>query len=271
MLKENRTIDFTVRKSTMAIMKTRLLTALPVYNEVSHVADVLTELKQHVDDILVVDDGSSDGTAEVLKQIPGICVERHVRNLGYGAALNTAFQCALEHGFDVLVTMDCDGQHQPRFVREIARLIDESSDAPIDMASGSRYLIDFEGDNAAPADRRAINKRITECLNEKLGLSISDAFCGFKAYRVSSLANLDITDNGYAMPLQLWIQAVDLNWNIREFAVPRVYLEEARSFGGSLDDANVRLAHYRSVLNAELERRGMDQRFTSDCGATSAR
>ena len=72
------------------------------------------------------------------------------------------------------------------------------------------------------------------------------------------------------MPLQLWIQAVDLNWNIREFAVPRVYLEEARSFGGSLDDANVRLAHYRSVLNAELERRGMDQRFTSDCGATSS-
>ena len=255
----------------MSSMKTRILTALPVYNEVSHVAHVLNELKQHVDDILVIDDGSTDGTGEVLKKISHVCVERHARNLGYGAALNTAFRYALEHGFDVLVTMDCDGQHQPRFVREIAGMIDESSDAPIDMISGSRYLKHFEGDNAAPADRRAINQRITDCLNELLGLSITDSFCGFKAYRVSSLAKLDITDNGYAMPLQLWIQAVDLNWNIREVAVPRVYLEEARSFGGSLDDANVRLAHYRSVLNAELERRGMNQRFTSDCGATSAR
>lgn len=251
-------------------MKTSILTALPVYNEVSHVTDVLSELQQHVDDILVVDDGSTDGTDEVLKRISHVSVERHPRNLGYGAALNTAFQYALEHGFDVLVTMDCDGQHQPRYVREIASMINDSSDNPIDMVSGSRYLKHFEGDNAAPADRRAINKRITDCLNEQLGLSITDAFCGFKAYRVSSLAKLDITDNGYAMPLQLWIQAVDLNWNIREFAVPRVYLEEARSFGGSLDDANVRLAHYRSVLNAELERRGMDQRFTSDCGATSS-
>lgn len=252
-------------------MKARILTALPVYNEVSHVADVLNELTQHVDDILVVDDGSADGTGSVLKQFPNIGVERHPKNLGYGAALNTAFQYALQHGFDVLVTMDCDGQHQPRYVGEIASLIDDTSGTPIDMVSGSRYLKDFEGDNAAPVERRQINSRITACLEEQLGLKITDAFCGFKAYRVSSLARLDITDNGYAMPLQLWVQAVDLGWNIREFAVPRVYLDEARSFGGSLDDASVRLAHYRSVLNAELERRGMTQRFTSDCGAASSR
>ncbi|MEN9554782.1 MAG: Undecaprenyl-phosphate 4-deoxy-4-formamido-L-arabinose transferase, partial [Planctomycetota bacterium] len=115
----------------------------------------------------------------------------------------------------------------------------------------------------------AINGRITACLNEKLGLSITDAFCGFKAYRVSALADLDITVTGYAMPLQLWVQAANLGWRIREFAVPRIYLEEKRSFGGALDDASVRLAYYHTVLNEELERRGLPQRFTADCGSNS--
>ena len=117
--------------------------------------------------------------------------------------------------------------------------------------------------------RRQINARITGCLNEQLGLSITDAFCGFKAYRVPALAGLDITNPGYAMPLQLWVQAVDLGWKIQEFAVPLIYLDEKRSFGGSLDDAAIRLAHYHSVLNTELERRGMSQRFTADCGSTA--
>ena len=106
-------------------------------------------------------------------------------------------------------------------------------------------------------------------LNQELGLSITDAFCGFKAYRVPSLADLNITDPGYAMPLQLWVQAADLGWKITEFPVPLVYLDENRSFGGSLDDAEYRLAHYRAILNEELARRGMRQRFTADCGKSA--
>lgn len=250
----------------IAVMADRILTALPVYNEEAHVAEVLTEVLQHVSDVLVVDDGSSDRTAEILQQqFPSVHVERHPQNRGYGAALQTAFQFALQHGYDVLVTMDCDGQHQPRFLHEIAAQVNDP-ERPVDMVSGSRYLKAFGDNSVPPAERRAINARITACLNERLGLSITDAFCGFKAYRVSALADLDITDNGYAMPLQLWVQAVDLGWRISEFPVPLVYLDEKRSFGGALDDASIRMNHYRSVLNRELERRGMRQRFTSDCG-----
>lgn len=249
-------------------MSYKLLTALPVYNEVTHVAGVLTELLAQVPDVLVVDDGSNDGTADVLRQFPSVRVVHHSPNRGYGAALRTAFDYALQQDFDVLVTMDCDGQHQPRLVREIADMVCDAGDC-VDMVSGSRYLKQFAGDSIPPLERREINARITACLNEKLGLSITDAFCGFKAYRVPRLAGLDITVDGYAMPLQLWVQAVDLEWRIREFPVPLIYTDEKRSFGGTLDEAAIRLAYYHSVLNAELERRGMSQRFTADCGASA--
>lgn len=250
-------------------MKDRILTALPVYNEASHVKDVLQQVLQHASDVLVVNDGSSDGTAAALQQFEDrIHVQHHPVNLGYGAALNTAFQYALRYGYDVLVTIDCDGQHQPALISEIAARVDDPAQ-PVEMVSGSRYLLPPENGQAAPADRRLINRQVTTCLNEKLGFDITDAFCGFKAYRVSALADLDITDTGYAMPLQLWVQASDLHWRISEYAVPLIYLDEQRSFGGALDDAEVRLAHYRSVLNAELSRRGMAQRFTADCGKSA--
>lgn len=253
----------------MSSMSDRILTALPVFNEESHVSEVLSEVLTHVEDVLVVDDGSFDGTSRVLaEKFPGIAVKRHPTNRGYGAALKTAFEFAISGSYDILVTMDCDGQHQPGFLRQIAARID-GPDGPVDLVSGSRYLRVFGGNNSAPAERRRINATITACLNERLGLSITDAFCGFKAYRVSRLTEVDITEDGYAMPLQLWVQAVDLGWRIREFPIPRIYLDEARSFGGSLDDAAVRLSHYRSVLNSELERRGMKQRFTSDCGTSA--
>lgn len=246
-------------------MNSRILTALPVYNEASHVRDVLQHVAEHANDILVVNDGSTDGTRQILANLSGIQVINHPENQGYGAALRTAFQYALRNGYDVLVTIDCDGQHQPQLIRRIAARVDEGLPL-VDMVSGSRYLRRFDGNSKAPEDRRRINGQITACLNEQLDLSITDAFCGFKAYRVSSLADLDITDDGYAMPLQLWVQAADLDWEIEEFPVPLIYLDEKRSFGGSLDDARQRLAHYRSVLNAELQRRGMKQRFTADCG-----
>ena len=247
-------------------MKDRILTALPVYNEAAHVRQVLEHVLQHANDIVVVNDGSTDGTDAALAAFSEVIhVENHNGTRGYGAALKTAFDYAVRYGYDTLVTIDCDGQHQPRLIRDIAAQIDDPEN-PADMVSGSRYLKDLDSNSVAPEDRRRINMQITGCLNEQLGFDITDAFCGFKAYRVSSLLDLDITDIGYAMPLQLWVQAADLDWRISEYPIPLVYLDEDRSFGGSLDDADVRLAHYRGVLNAELSRRGMKQRFTAECG-----
>lgn len=233
-------------------MKPRVLTALPVYNEESHLVPVLAEVKKYASDILVVNDGSKDGTGRVLSEIDGINVVTHEVNQGYGAALRSAFNYAIQHEYDVLVTIDCDGQHEPSLIPAMAAAVYPDDDEPYDIISGSRYLKRFPGDSVPPEERRRINMRITNMLNEVLGLKLTDGFCGFKAYRTLPLENLDITELGYAMPLQLWVQAVRHGFRIKEFAVPLIYLDEKRSFGGSLDDSERRLRYYREVLDREL-------------------
>ena len=91
----------------------RWLAALPVFNEVQYVDAVLDEVVQYASDVLVVDDGSTDGTADVLAARNDIRVLRHAKNRGYGAALITAFEQTIEEGYEGVVTLDCDGQHQP--------------------------------------------------------------------------------------------------------------------------------------------------------------
>jgi len=232
--------------------KERWLAALPVYNEAAYVDPILDEVRRYAEDVLVVDDGSSDGTAELLDRRSDIRVVRHAENQGYGAALRSAFEYALAEGFSGIVTLDCDGQHQPK---RIPRFIEAARSA--DIVSGSRYLKQYAGDDAPPADRLFINRRITGELNRRLGLNLTDAFCGFKAYRAEAIKQLKITDSGYAMPLQLWVQAVAAGLRIIEIQVPLIYLDLNRSFGGSLDHAETRLSYYNRVLDEAMRQAGL--------------
>ena len=230
----------------------RVLTAIPVYNEEAYLEPVLAEVLRHAGDVLVVDDGSTDRTPELLRGFPQVQVIRHARNRGYGAGLRSAFDRAIESNYDGLVTIDCDGQHEPSLIPMIAARLDQA-----DVVSGSRYLKVFDPAQAPPEQRRRINLEVTRWLNECLGFNLTDAFCGFKAYRTASLARFDITDDGYAMPLQLWVQAAEHGMKVVEVPVPLIYLDESRAFGGALDDAEYRLNHYRSVFQAALNKAGI--------------
>jgi dolichol-phosphate mannosyltransferase len=222
----------------------RWLTAIPVYNEERHLAAVLAEARRFSPHLLVINDGSTDGTAGRLADETDVAIVTHPSNRGYGAAIASAFAYALEHDYDVLVTMDCDGQHEPARIPVLLEALDG-----VDIVSGSRYLRDFRQDTPAPGDRRRINQIVTADLNDRFGWNLTDAFCGFKAYRRSALAGLRITETGWGMPLQLWAQAARLGLRIREVGVPRLYLDPNRAFGGVLNDEEARLAYYRRVLD----------------------
>jgi dolichol-phosphate mannosyltransferase len=225
----------------------RLLTAIPVFNEARHLINVLSEVRRYSPEILVIDDGSTDRTPQLLAQQPDLRIVTHPVNRGYGAALRSAFAYALEHSFDILITMDCDGQHEPARIPVLLEAIHD-----VDIVSGSRYLRDFRQDTQAPEGRRRINEQITAELNERFGLNLTDAFCGFKAYRREALQKLSVTENGWGMPLEVWVQAARHSLRVKEVGVPRVYLDPSRAFGGVLNDDEQRLAYYHKVIETAV-------------------
>lgn len=233
----------------------KFLTVLPVFNEAATVNEVLDLVSQYSEHVMVVDDGSSDGTAELLAARDDILLLQHPTNRGYGAALISGFQYAIENEYEFVVTIDCDGQHQPQ---QIQHFVAEIQRTGADIVSGSRYRDEFKEDTSAPEDRRRINQIITKTIKDSMGIELTDAFCGFKAYRVAAVEKMQLTENGYAMPLELWVQAAGCNLSVVEVAVPRIYLDENRSFGETLDNADTRLQYYHDVINAAISKLPVD-------------
>jgi dolichol-phosphate mannosyltransferase len=226
-----------------------ILIAIPVFNEQTYLSRVLGMVRRFADHILVIDDGSTDQTPALLRQETGINVITHPENRGYGQSLHDAFQFAICRKFDWLITMDCDEQHEPS---RIPAFIQAARDTDADLISGSRYLENFNANDLPPADRRRINTSITALLNDLLPFKLTDAFCGFKAYRVATLNRFRIDIPGYAMPVQQWVQAARAGMKIHEIPVRLIYNDPNRHFGGMLDDPDARFKHYLDVLISEL-------------------
>ena len=228
----------------------RVLVGIPVYCEQRYVTSVLREVRRYAEDILVVDDGSTDATPMLLAQQP-VEVIRHAENRGYGRSMQAMLRWAQFDGFDWLVTMDCDEQHEPASIPDFMQAICRGES---DVISGSRYLVSTSSDDAPPGDRRLINRTITDELNARLDLGITDAFCGFKAYRIEACRRLSLDVDGYDFPMQFWVQAVAGGLRVEEIPVRLIYHDPTRSFGGPLDNPTSRLAHYRGTLHRELDR-----------------
>lgn len=230
--------------------KAAVLIALPVFNELEYLDDVLCAVREYAGNILVIDDGSTDGGSELLKTREQLHLISHRRNLGYGQCLIEAFDFANDYDFKWVITIDCDYQHEPSYIPHFYNEI-EKDDA--DIISGSRYLRKIDsGILPPPAERIAINRKITLILNENLELNLTDSFCGFKAYRTSAVSKLELTEKGYRMPLQLWIRACRAGLRIREIPVPLVYHDPKRKFCGPLEDPKNRMNYYLEIIDREL-------------------
>lgn len=165
-------------------MEPKVLIVIPAHNEEGTITAVITQLRQLAPtyDRVVVNDGSTDGTAAVLDQL-GEKQLRLIQNLGYGEALQTGLKYGLMRGYDIIVSIDADGQHQPK---DLPRLVEVLQESGADLVIGSRFC-----DGAAydtPLDRRLGQLLFSHLTRLLLGQRIYDTSSGFKAIRAEACA-----------------------------------------------------------------------------------
>ncbi|MGC5028540.1 glycosyltransferase family 2 protein [Micromonospora sp. DT229] len=153
----------------------RLLVIIPALNEAGSIADVVREIRGELPgvDVLVVDDGSADRTAAVA-MAAGARVARLPYNLGVGGAMRLGYRYAHEHGYDVAVQIDADGQHDPRYVPKLVDLLDD-----YDLVIGARFA--GEGDYAVRGPRRWAMGMLSLVLSGLAGTTLTDTTSGFRA------------------------------------------------------------------------------------------
>ena len=169
----------------------KLLIALPCYNEAGSIASVLEAIPKSftgVEEVrlLVIDDGSADSTAELALQA-GAMVIRHKGNKGLGQAFRSAVDYAVDHGFDLMVNMDGDGQFDPG---DIQKLIDPIIAQEADFVSGTRF-VDRKKIKHMPYIKRWGNKRLYRLVSRLCGQKFSDVSCGFRAYGRDALLRIN--------------------------------------------------------------------------------
>ncbi|MEK7516252.1 MAG: glycosyltransferase family 2 protein [Patescibacteria group bacterium] len=153
----------------------KITVVIPAWNEERTVGAVVHEVRQYAQEVIVVDDGSSDGTGEVAAR-EGARVLRHAANRGQGAALQTGISAALARGADIIVTFDADGQFS---ASEIPRVVAPIASGNVHAALGSRFLGTVYG---MPTLRKLMLKAATVFTSRTTGLRLTDTHNGFRAF-----------------------------------------------------------------------------------------
>ena len=208
----------------------KVIAAIPCFNEQQFIADIVSRAKKYVDQVIVIDDGSTDATANIA-QAAGAIVIRHIERGGAGAATRAAFQAAKASHADILVTLDGDGQHNPD---EIPQLIAPILRKEAALVIGSRFL------QATQQTQQTQQTQVTQQTHilwyRKFGIDVinwlynmgakvkvSDSQSGFRAHSRKLLDTVAITENGFGFSVQVLIQARDKGLRIKEVSVSCIY------------------------------------------------
>jgi glycosyltransferase involved in cell wall biosynthesis len=213
--------------------RAKVIAAIPCYNEEQFIGNVVRRVSQYVDQVVVVDDGSRDRTAEVA-EAAGAVVVRHDANKGPGGAYKTCLQVARENGVEVLITLDGDEQHDPD---ELPRLLQPLLDGEADLVVGSRFLDQYK----VPRYRKFGIDVITFLYNVGSKAKVVDAQSCYRGYNRKALDKLRITEDGFGFSVELLVQARKNGLRIVEAPISCIYHEASHSMNPVLHGVGVAL------------------------------
>ncbi|MFC7135301.1 MULTISPECIES: glycosyltransferase family 2 protein [Salinibaculum] len=196
-----------------------ILVGIPAYNEEIAIGSIVLSVRTLTDNVLVIDDGSGDATANIAREA-GATVICHNVNRGKGAAIQTIFTQFQNGEYDGMVLLDGDGQHVPRDIRSVAKPIVEHE---CDMVIGSRYI--DQNKTETPLYRRLGQKVLDFATAGSSGKSVSDSQSGFRALSPTAIEELSITTNGYGVESEMISAAMDEDLEIKEVPIDVKYRE----------------------------------------------
>lgn len=209
-------------------IKDKTFIVIPAKDESKYISHVISRvLEQGYDNIIVVDDGSKDETAEIASKFKTVHVLRHWVNLGPGASTYTGIRHAIANGAERIVTLDADNQHDPS---DINRLVETLYHEDFDMVMGSRFL----KKNKIPKSRVVYNKIGNVISYLITGLYLSDSQSGVKAMNRKFAKILDIKHNGFEFCIEIIKQAKIANIKVKEIPVNVRYSRETMRKGQNL-------------------------------------
>ena len=194
----------------------KITIGIPAYNEEKNIAKIITKLKKITDSIIVCDDGSSDMTSEIAKNL-GVIVISHKKNMGYGAAIRTIFEKSAEIGSDILVTFDADGQHR---VEDVSRVLRPLENSEADIVIGSRFL---GKQSNVPNYRKLGIKVISQVTNSSIKTKLTDSQSGFRAYSKQVLSKISLSEIGMGISTEILIKASSGGLRITEVPITILY------------------------------------------------
>ena len=194
----------------------KITIGIPAYNEEKNIAAIIIKLKKITDSIIVCDDGSSDMTSEISKNL-GAVVISHKKNMGYGAAIRTIFQKSVELDSDILVTFDADGQHR---IEDVSRVLHPLENNEADVVIGSRFL---GKQSNVPNYRKLGIKVITQVTNSSIKTKLTDSQSGFRAYSRQALSEISLSEIGMGISTEILIKASSKGLRITEVPITILY------------------------------------------------
>lgn len=203
----------------------RICAVIPALNEETRISDVIKGAQQFVDTVIVVADGSTDGTPEIARKAGALVLE-HAINCGAGAATMTGLEVARHLKFDVAVTIDADGQHD---ARDIPRLLQTLQEEHADLVIANR----FGQKNVIPWVRRLANFIGNVLTFAVTGLYLPDTQCGFKVFGPKALATIDLKMSGFEFCTEIIREAARFQWRIVSVPSKVMYSEYTLAKGHS--------------------------------------